>query len=681
MTPKSPLELLQAAAEHHGAGDLPAAELLYRAALHREPHPVGQHLLGALLHATGRFDEAVTYLSQAAENLPDDGELLGNYGAALVSANRHADALPVLNRAVEAGANSAAVLVNRSAAHRGVKNFAAALDDAQRALAIQPDMPGAFANAAVALQSLGRWDEALALLLRGLEMHPGEPTLSTNTGAILLMQGHPDAARDHLMRAIAINPDFADAQQMLGAALQELGDLPHADSCFHRALEINPDHVGALTNLGSLDLLRGRVDLALARFEAAMAVDPENPEAGSNSLLTLNYLPGLPSTAVADLHKAWGVRLLRPERSFEPRTSDRRARVGFLSPDLWRHPVATFIEPLLRSVDAEQFDLRVYNDRARGDAVTDRLRALPVGWTDVAGMPGAALVERIRDDEIDILIELSGHTAGNRLIDLADRAAPIQMTMIGYPNRTGLPTIDYRIGDAIADPEAADENWRTERLLRLDGGFLCWRPPENAPTPHASAGRPVTFGSFNALAKLSTHTISAWAAILNSVPDSRLLLKSKAFGDPETHSRILRAFSAHSISASRLELVSWLPETQDHLGFYREIDVALDPFPYNGTTTTMEALWMGVPVISLIGESHPGRVGASILTHAGLVEDLTTDVGAYINRAVALARSAEIRMKRRETLREQLQASPLLDGDRYARAMEDAWRQTLALLR
>jgi protein O-GlcNAc transferase len=682
LSAKTPLELLQDAAHRHGTGDLAGAELLYRAALHRAPHPVGQHLLGALLHQSGRFEEAISFLSQAAAALPDDSELLGNFGAALVSANRPAEALEALDRAIERGQSaSAAVLVNRSAARRAVGDFAGALADAEQALALEPQLAGAYANAGAALQSQGKLREAIGYFLRGLEHHPNEALLETNAGALLFQLGESDTARAHLERAVLASPGLADARHNLGAVLQDAGEIALAEICYQRALEIDPTHAGALSNFGSLDLARGRVDMALAQFQDALASDPQNREAASNNLLALNYLSGLPPVEIAEMHKAWGARLRAAEQPLPPRQKNERPRIGFLSPDLWNHPVASFLEPLLRSVDRTLYDLHVYNDRAASDRVSERLRALPIGWTEVAGWPGAALIDQIRADGIDVLIDLSGHTAKNRLVDLAMRAAPVQMTMIGYPNTTGLPTMDYRITDIIADPKGEADARHSETLIRLAGGFLCWRPPDNAPTAAQSTDRPITFGSFNALPKLSAQTISAWAAILNALPNSRLVLKSRALSDPETRSRILRAFSAHRVAANRLELVAWLPATQDHLAFYSEIDVALDPFPYNGTTTTMEALWMGVPVVSLIGEQHAGRVGASILAHAGLGEDLATDVVAYVNHAIRLASSPELLAKRRVELRPALGASSLLDGERYARAMEAAWSQTLELVR
>lgn len=682
MSAKTPLELLQDAAQRHGNGDFAGAELLYRAALHREPHPIGQHLLGALLHQSGRFDEAISFLSKAAAALPEDSELLGNYGAALVSANRPEEALVTLDRAIARGLSaSAPVLVNRSAARRALGDFAGALADAEQAIALEPDMAGAYANAGAALQSLGRLREAVACFTQGLERHPGEAVLETNVGALLFQLGETDAARAHLERAVLSNPGLVDARHNLGAVLQDAGEVALAETCYQRALEIDPTHPGALSNFGSLELARGRVDMALARFDAALESDPNNREAASNNLLALNYLSSPTPAAVTDLHKAWGAQFSAAEKPLPARLKKDRPRIGFLSPDLWNHPVASFVEPLLRSVDQNLFDLRIYNDRATGDAVTDRLRALPLGWTDVAGWPGDALVSQIRADAIDVLVELSGHTALNRLVDLAARAATVQMTMIGYPNTTGLPTMDYRITDIIADPEGDADARHSETLIRLAGGFLCWRPPDNAATPAASIDRPITFGSFNALPKLSGQTITAWAAILNAVPDSRLVLKSRALSDPETRSRILRAFSAHRVGAHRLEMVAWLPATQDHLAFYSEIDVALDPFPYNGTTTTMEALWMGVPVVSVIGDRHAGRVGASILTHAGLSDDLAPDIVAYVNHAIRLANSPELLAQRRMELRPKLSASPLLDGERYARAMESAWEQTLVLAR
>ena len=675
---KSPLELLQAAAERHGAGDLPAAELLYRAALHREPHPVGQHLLGVLLHQTGRVDEAVTILAQAAAKLPDDGELLGNYGAALVAANQPAEAALVLDKALASRPSSiVSVLVNRSAARRSLGQLAGALSDALEAIALKPDLASAYSNAGSALQAMGRRSEALECFQRGLLKAPENATLETNVGTVLFMLGRFEEALIHLDRAISLDPTLADAHQNRGTTLYRLNDLAGADASYSQALTLNPNDANALSNQGSLELMRGRVDVALERFEAALAIDPTHRNAGSNSLLALNYLPALKPDFVADLHKAWGAPHLSPPRQFKRRAQGEIHQIGIISPDLWQHPVASFVESWIGAVDSERWQLHLYHDGAIEDAVTERLRGFPVSWTKTAGWPDEQLTSQIRADGIDIVLDLAGHTSENRLLALAERAAPVQMTMIGYPNTTGLPSMDYRITDAIADPPGMADEWHTEKLIRLPGGFLCWAPPPTAPDPMASTGRPLTFGSFNALAKLSSQTISVWAAILTLVPESRLLLKSKALSDPETRHRILRAFSAHRIGANRLELLGWLPSTTDNLGFYAEIDVALDPFPYSGTTTTMEALWMGVPVVTLIGDSHAGRVGASLLTHAGLAEDVASAVNLYIDRAVALARSPELRAQKRRDLRKTVGASLMMDPHRYARALESAWEEAL----
>ncbi|MDA0661771.1 MAG: hypothetical protein O3B08_02910 [Proteobacteria bacterium] len=318
-----------------------------------------------------------------------------------------------------------------------------------------------------------------------------------------------------------------------------------------------------------------------------------------------------------------------------------------------------------------------YANLENADDTTARLRASSDHWRWVAGIDDAQLAKQIRADEIDILVDLSGHTAGNRLLVFQRRPAPVQATWLGYPNTTGMSAIDYRITDAIADPPGAEPLWR-EALIRLEAGFLCYAPPADAPDvaplPALSKGH-VTFGSFNNLRKVTPAVIETWAKILRRIPTARLMLKARSFADTATRDRFIGAFVSHGVSAERVILRDTVASTAEHLGAYADVDIALDPFPYNGTTTTCEALWMGVPTVTLQGNRHAARVGASLLTHTGLCDWIAGNTGAYVEAAIRHAKDIQALATLRRGLRDLAAHSPLCDAPGFARRMEAAFER------
>ena len=360
-----------------------------------------------------------------------------------------------------------------------------------------------------------------------------------------------------------------------------------------------------------------------------------------------------------------------------PRDPGRRLRVGYVSPDFRRHSVSYFLEPLLAAHDRAGFEIFCYAEVIQPDEVTARLQRHADHWLITAGMPDDALAARIRADGIDILIDLAGHTAGNRLPLFARRPAPIQATWLGYPNTTGLPAIDYRLADAISDPPGWGDALASETLLRLPGGFLCFGPPVHAPPPGVPpclAAGAVTFGSFNNPAKISLPTIESWSAILKRLPDARLLLKSRQLVDAMTWVLLRTRFAERGIPANRVDMLGFQADTVSHLEVYHRVDIALDPFPYNGATTTCEALWMGVPVVTLAGDRHAARVGASLLSRVGLDGLIAASRDEYVERAVDLAGDRERLAALRSTLRPDMAASSLCDATAFARGVEAAYR-------
>ncbi|MDB5876203.1 MAG: repeat-containing protein, partial [Ramlibacter sp.] len=359
---------------------------------------------------------------------------------------------------------------------------------------------------------------------------------------------------------------------------------------------------------------------------------------------------------------------------------DRRLRVGYVSPNFSRHSVGYFIEPVIASHDRTAYEIHCYYTNREADDTTARIEASAERWRHVHGMSDDALARLIAEDRIDVLVDLAGHTSLGRLPVFARKPAPVQLTWLGYPDTTGVSAIDYRVTDRTADPAGAEAR-HTERLLRIPGVFLCYQPPFDAPavTLRETAPEDVVFCSFNLLEKVNAPTIGMWARILRELPGSRLLMKAELLRHDPTAQRVRESFAAHGIDESRIELVTWVEDRAAHLDLYGRADIALDTFPYNGTTTTCEAMWMGVPVVTLAGEAHMSRVGATLLTAAGLGDLVAQSPEAYVDAAVRLSRDPERRRALRSSLRTRLRASPLLDHAGFTRKLEasvrGAWRE------
>jgi predicted O-linked N-acetylglucosamine transferase (SPINDLY family) len=465
--------------------------------------------------------------------------------------------------------------------------------------------------------------------------------------------------------------------------------LDEALSCYARVLDIKPgatDHVPpdfhATVRHYMANVLKaqGRMKEALVQYRQALDLNPAMAGAHSDMLLALNYDP--PDTAsMLDEHVKWGRRHgYAGPNTFQHRNSretDRPLRVGYVSPDLHKHAVTFFFEPLLAHHDRSKIVPVCYSLGRKSDEVTVRLHSAAAEWRNAFAMNDEQLAGQIHADRIDILVDLAGHMGENRLPVFSKKAAPIQVSWLGYPNTTGLTAIDYRLTDAVVDPPGQTDRFHTERLIRLPRGFLCYQPPASAPPvgplPVLAAGA-VTFGSFNNLSKIASGTIEAWSEILRAVPGSRLLLKNASFTDIPTREPYYRMFEEHGIGRERLDFRGIHLELTDHQLAYHEADIALDTFPYNGTTTTCEALWMGVPVVALAGDRHAGRVGVSILTQLGLTDLIADSSRDYVRIAVELANDRARLSGLRNSLRQRMADSPLCDATSFARAVEDAYR-------
>jgi len=563
----------------------------------------------------------------------------------------------------------------------------------------------------------GRVDAAIAAVRLHLKIKPRDLAAGRMLGVLLQRAAHYEQAVQHLERVVALEPRDLESRYELGLALiaaqrwkeaqtqfetmlsqdpecvsafimlplvhVELGDTAKAIECGRRAMELGPTIPAAAGNLLFALLRAGESEEAVHAAQRCLAETPTEHKLRSMMLYAMNNL-SLPSEAITEAHREYGRRTTATMRSVRtPAEPDRKIRIGLLSGDLRDHSVTFFLEPVLaHAPDSVEFEAFSTAGLSQHDATTKRLRERLTGWHDCGALAPDALESRIRTRDIDVLIELSGHAGEPKLLSLVEKPAPVIISAIGYPNTTGVPAVDWRVVDSITDPPGS-EHLCTERLLRLDPCFLCYSPPKEAPEPAMPAeDAPITFGSFNNAAKIGPASIELWARVLKAVPGSRLLLKSQTLSDAAGRARIEKRFVEAGIEASRLELVAYSKTRQEHLQLYGRVHMALDTTPYNGTTTTCEALWMGVPVVAMLGDRHAARVSASLLHAAGHAELVAKDAEAFVQLASTLAQDRARLSTLRANLRDELHASPLCDAPAYAArfhaAIRDCWKQWCA---
>jgi predicted O-linked N-acetylglucosamine transferase (SPINDLY family)/predicted SAM-dependent methyltransferase len=578
------------------------------------------------------------------------------------------------------GGADAATLDRRVSAARGLVREGRGLEARtllEEALARQPEHAGVLAELGHLAAAERRLDIAVDLFRRACAASPSDPEPHYGLGVTLHRAGREREAEAVFRAGLALQPQSVQMLNGLAASLLELGQVDEAMRLLERALERDPRNAETRTRLARAWLDKGRVAEALEALQRAHAFAAQDATVHSALLFTMNYSSDFSADALFDAHRRFGDLQTRPVAP--PRTDgggSRRLRVGYLSPDFRAHVVSAFMLPILARHDRTRFDVFAYYLHAQSDRVTEGVRELADHWRACGGLEAGEIASRIREDRIDILVDLAGHTLHNGLPVLALRPAPLQVTYLGYPNTTGLPAVDWRLTDAKADPPGA-EAVHVERLARLPRSFLCYRPGpglEVGPLPARASGC-VTFGCFNNILKLSDPFFRLAARLLAEVPGSRLLLKDRTFAFLDKRDAVHRFFEGAGIAAERLVLRGWEPTPETHLAVYAEVDIALDSFPYNGTTTTCEALWMGAPVVTLRGDRHAGRVGASLLETVGLGELVATSEDDYVRIAAALSRDLPKLQGLRAGMRERLRASPLLDEAGFVRSFEDCLAQ------
>jgi predicted O-linked N-acetylglucosamine transferase (SPINDLY family) len=672
-------DLIGQALAHHRAGRLAQAEPLYRQALMLDPRNSDAiHLLGVIAAQVGRPMVAIELIGRAIRLDPAVADYHNSLGNALKDAERFAESAESYRRALTLSP-TAQTHNNLGAVLRDLGRLAESMASCQQALALEPGFVDAWSNLGATLRAQGRLDEAVAAGQRALTLDPLYGDGFVNLGNAFWDLGRLDEAVGSYRRALELRPDHAVVWSNLGNALKDQGQLDQAVESYQRAVALKPEYVGGYSNLGSALMAQTRVAEAVASYRRALALRPDYVDARDNLLLSLLYLPDLAPAELLAEHQIWDVVHGRPLASqirphANSREPERRLRIGYVSPDFRQHAIAYAFLPLLANHDRSQFEVLLYSSTRQRDGMTERLRGLADGWREIAGLTDELVSEQIRADGIDLLVDLACHTAGNRLGVFARKPAPLQVTHSGMTS--GLSAIDYVLADQYLAPDLPPEAL-AERPLRLVGCYTCYTPPAEAPAvgplPALATGQ-VTFGSFNNLSKLNPSVAALWGRILREVPGSRLLLKGSQAVDAATHERVRALFSAQGLPAER---VVFLPKTlglAEHLGRYGLIDIGLDPFPFNGFTTTCEALWMGLPVVTLAGRLFADRAGVTFLTAAGLPELVAADGEAYVRIAAQLAADLPALAILRAGLRERVAGSTLCDGPGYARRVEAAFR-------
>jgi protein O-GlcNAc transferase len=697
-------------------GQLDEAIAAYRQAIALRPgYAEAYSNLGNALTNVGQLDEAIAACRQAIALRPNYAKAHNNLGVALRDRGQLDEAIAAYRQAIILDPNLPEAHTNLGNVLRSKERLDEAIAAYRQAIVLSPRYAGAYSNLGNVLRDKGQLDEAIAAHRQAIALVPNFAGAYTNLGNALADKGQLDDAIAAHRQAIALKPNYAEAHSNLGNALRDKGQLIEAIAACRQAITLRPNYAGAYSNLGSALTNQGQLDEAVAAYRQAIFLQPNLPEAHnnlgnalrdigeldeavaayrqaialrpdyagaySNLVYALHFHPGYDAQAIAEEHRRWNRQHAEPLRQFiqphnNPPHPDRRLRVGYVSADFRNHSVSRFLLPLLRHHDHSAFEIICYSDVANGDAMTDSLRACADGWHNIVGYADERVANKVREDKIDILVDLAGHTAGNRLQVFALKPAPVQITYLGYPGTTGLSQMDYRLSDLFADPPGETESLHTEKLWRLPVCNWCCREPDDAPPvrPSRSDG-PICFGTFNNFAKASPAIMDLWAAILMANPSSRLIIKSRGLGEPSVRRRIAQFFQSRGVPADRLDIRGSEPDVRSHLLVYNQLDIALDSFPYHGTTTTCDALWMGVPVVTLAGPSHVSRVGVSLLSCIGLPELIAQSPEEYVSIAVGLAGDFARLAELRRTLRERMRASPLMDAPRFARNIEAAYRQ------
>ncbi len=657
-----------------------AIPLLVRAVQSDPGRLAARKALVDALMVTGRGSEAVEHARVVARLLPQDAKAMHVLAGLLLEFMTALEAFPVIVQAIRLAPGSSPILKTLSAILQATGQLDEALRALDRAVEIAPEDAGALIDRGMLLHRLGRADEAAVSYETAFPSRPEDPSLLNNLGACYLSLGRTDEARRLFEEAIRRRPEEPRAISNLGLALWEQNQLDEAIERYQQACALDAGYAEARVNLagavGGLSDHRHAIELQ----REVLRLEPGNTNAHSSILLSMLQTSGISERAIFEKHVEWGRRFADPLSStWRPIDVDlnrnRRLRIGYVSPDFREHSVRYFIEPALASHDRSRVEVFCYSVSSKRDEVTTRLQSHVKRWRHAVGMTDAKLAEQIRVDRIDVLVDLAGHTAENRLLVFARKPAPVQVTYLGYPATTGVSAIQYRLTDDLADP-VDSPSLCTEELVRLPHAFFSFKYDDTLPfDPVLNADRNgyFTFGSVNNFAKLDLKQVQNWAEVLRQVPGSKLMFRTKAMSSAKTTDQIVRAFEDHDVTADRIRFVGF-NGAADYYKQLASIDLAFDPFPFNGHTTTCQSIWMGAPVLTLRAKSFRGRVGASILTRLGMADFVVDSEGEYKATAIKLATDLSRLRSLRPVLRDRMRSSPICDAVGFTRSLEDTFK-------
>jgi protein O-GlcNAc transferase len=668
---------LQEALQSLQAGRVPQALAMLRQIVAAQPKSAdGLHLLGMALFKSGDAAAGIDPIRQAIQFDPNRPDFQFNLGAVLASLGRHQEAVVCYNAALSLNPNYPQALNNLGNSLRSLGQFSDAADSLRQAISIRPDYVEAHNNLGSVLAAMRDFSGAADSFRAALRQR-ASAQIFNNLATVLFDWRHYDDAVAAARAAVKLKPDYPQAQRILADSLAAHWDLEEAIEVYQKLLAGNPPDPGSVHNAlaGALKNI-ARVDQAIAEYRKAIECNPNDIIAHSNLVFCLWYDPRLDGPAILQEHQKWNDAHAKPLRaSIRPhpnsRDPERRLKIGYVSPDFRQHAASFCTVPLLEHHDHTAFEIVCYSSARDTDWVTDRLKKYSDLWRNCVQFNDEQLAEAIRADQIDILMDMSMHTSENRLLTFARKPAPVQVTWVACPGTTGMEAIDYRLTDPFIDPPGETDAFYAEKSVRLQHSFWAYDPliecPEIGPLPAMRNGY-VTFGSLNKFCKINDGVLDLWARVLKAVPNSRLLLHHTASAAQRW------VLEKLAVDPNRIELVR-RDVRYPYLDHYNRIDLSLDPFPYNGHMTSLDGLWMGVPVISLIGKTPVGRAGLSLLPPLGLAELCAKDEDDYVRIAADwagdLPRSAQVRAG----LREKMKSSPLMDGKSLARDVESIYRR------
>jgi len=653
------------------AGDAAGAEALYRQLLAVLPaHGSALANLGLLVFGRGAVGEAIALLEQAIAVQPDTPDFHHNLGLILAQSDRASDAEPHLRIVAQLRPTDFASQANLGMLLAGERRFAEAVEAYEAALRVNPNEPAAWMNLGLCLHDLGRMDEAVVAMSRAGNLSPNDPAIHYALGTTLHEARRSAEAVAPLSTALGLDPSSAPAANNLGLAYREIGRPDDASAAFNRAIDLSGGMADFIGNLAQVQYETGRFDESLASFRLALKRNPPS-QVYSTYLYSLLFQPTFDSRQIRGELDRWNATI---PSTLPPSIADpslmRRLRIGYVSPNFSNHVVGRFLLPLLSHHDHQAFEIFCYDDTAVHDSISAQLRASADQWRLTCGASDDAVADLIRRDQIDILIDLTMHMAGSRLLMFARRPAPVQATYLAYAGTTGLRAMDYRLTDNYLDPPGGDESIYSEKSFRLARSYWCYQPPREAPpvgTQPLQKNGFVTFGCLNNFCKLNPKVISVWARILRAVPNSRLRVHSPVGSHRQNF------LDAIGIDPSRISFVEKLGANA-YFAAYNDIDVALDTFPYPGGTTNYDALWMGVPIVTRTGDNAISRAGVSILSNIGATQWIANSDDEYIAIATKLADDSSQLLAIRSSLRSMMLNSPLMDAVGFTRDIETAYR-------